>query len=185
MRIYKNISVSQLLCLILYYCFAKYLPDSYASVVGKPSNRLRVFLCRHIFHKAGKISIINKGVSFGSGNEIEMGDNSGIGARTQIPKNTIIGNNVILGRDCLILSRNHEFNRTDIPIVRQGFRPYQQTIIEDDCWIGLRTLITPGRHIRKGTIVGMGSVVSKDFPEYVIIGGAPAKVIRSRITETK
>ena len=38
----------------------------------------------------------------------------------------------------------------------------------------MNTLITPGRHISKGTIVGMGSVVTKDYPPYSIIGGAPA-----------
>jgi maltose O-acetyltransferase len=114
-----------------------------------------------------------------------MGDDSGIGARTRIPNNTIIGKNDIFGRDCLILTRNHEFADVNIPIVKQGFRPYQQTVVEDDCWIGLRCLFTPGRHVKKGTIIGMGSVVTKDFPEYSIIGGAPAKFIKSRIDSMK
>ena len=86
----------------------------------------------------------------------------------------------MLSRQCFILSRNHRFDRTDIPIKEQGFLDWKQTIIEDDCWIGLRTILTPGRHVKKGTIVGMGSTLTKDFPEYSIVGGAPAKLIKTR-----
>ena len=45
----------------------------------------------------------------------------------------------------------------------------------------MNSLLTPGRHIRKGTIVAMGSVLTRDYPEYSIVGGNPAKLIKSRI----
>ncbi|MBR5596007.1 MAG: acyltransferase [Lachnospiraceae bacterium] len=112
-----------------------------------------------------------------------MGDESGIGANTQIPSDTIIGKNVMLSRKCFILDRNHRFDRVDIPINDQGFKEAKQTIIEDDCWVGMNTLFTPGRRVRKGTIIAMGSVVTKDFPEYSIVGGNPAKLIKSRLNE--
>lgn len=178
-----KITIKQAVCLALYYGFAQYLPNSYfvISWIGRPSNALRVMLCHGIFKKCGKISTINRRVSFGAGHRIEMGDASGIGANTQIPNGTIIGKNVMIGRQSFILSRNHRFSRVDIPINEQGYEEDKQTIIEDDCWIGLRTLFTPGRHVAKGTIVGMGSVLTKDFPPYSIVGGAPAKLIRSRI----
>ena len=177
----KHFSIGQLLCLALYYGVAYYLTNSYAKISGKPSNKLRCFLCKRIFKKCGKIRTINRKVDFGSGHEIEMGNDSGIGANTQIPSDTIIGNNVILSRNVFILNRNHRFDRIDIPINDQGCYPTKQTIIEDDCWIGLRCILTPGRHVKKGTIVGMGAVLTKDFPEYSIVGGNPAKIIRSRI----
>lgn len=178
----KKISIKQVLCLFLYYSVAQYLPNSYSNfrIIGKLSNKCRVILCHGIFKKCGHIRTINRKVSFGSGRNIEIGDESGIGANTQIPGNTIIGNNVILSRNCFILDKNHKFDRVDIPIIDQGVWPPKQTIIEDDCWIGMNTLMTPGRHIRKGTIVGMGSVLTKDFPEYTIVGGAPAKLIKYR-----
>lgn len=78
-----------------------------------------------------------------------MGDESGIGARTILPNNTIIGNHVIISRDCLIWPQNHRFDRTDIPINDQGMLPPKQTIIEDDVWIGLRIILTPGRHVER------------------------------------
>lgn len=105
-------SVKKLLCLSLYYGFATYLPDSYAPFVGKLGNALRVFLCKRIFKKCGKIRTINRRVNFGSGRNIEMGDDAGIGANTEIPSDTIIGNNVMLSCRCFVLHRNHEFGRT-------------------------------------------------------------------------
>lgn len=169
------------MCLSLYYGFATYLPDSYAPFVGKLGNALRVFLCKRIFKKCGKIRTINRRVNFGSGRNIEMGDDSGIGANTEIPSGTIIGNNVMLSRRCFVLHRNHEFGRTDIPIIEQGFKECKKLVIEDDCWIGMNSLLTPGRYIRKGTIVAMGSVLTRDFPEYSIVGGNPAKFLKSRL----
>lgn len=179
----KEFSLKKVVCLLLYYGIAQYLPDSYSSFkpVARISNEVRVFLCKRIFKKCGMIRTINRKVNFGSGRLIEMGDESGIGARAQIPSNTIIGNHSIIGRDCFILTANHKYDRIDIPINDQGDMPAKQTIIEDDVWIGLRCIFTPGRHLQKGTVVGMGSVVTKDFPEYSIIGGAPAKFIKSRL----
>ena len=180
-----EISVKQILFLAIYYGFAQYLPDSYSFVWGGVSNRIRVFCVKRIFKKCGHIRTINRRVNFGSGRNIEMGDESGIGARTILPSNTIIGNHVIISRDCLIWPQNHRFDRTDIPLNDQGMLPPKQTIIADDVWIGLRTILTPGRHVAKGTIVGMGSVLSKDFPPYSIVGGAPAKLIRNRLADNE
>lgn len=175
--------IKRLFCLALYYGFAQYLPDSYGPIkpIANASNSIRVFLVKRIFKKCGKIRTINQKAYFASGKDVEMGDNSGLGARCHIPDNTIIGSNVMVGRDSLILWDNHRFDRIDIPINEQGYYPRVPTVIEDDCWIGLRSLITVGRHISRGTIVAMGSVVTKDFPEYSIIGGNPAKLIKSRL----
>ncbi|MBR3893357.1 MAG: acyltransferase [Alistipes sp.] len=174
-------SAKQLLCLAIYYGIATHLPDSYSFFGGKFANRIRVALCKHIFLRCGSIKTINRKVSFGSGRGVEIGDGSGIGANTTIPSKIIIGNNVILSRNCFILNRNHNYENTNIPIVEQGFKEIKLTVIEDDCWIGMNTLMTPGRHVSKGTIVAMGSVLTKDFPTYSIVGGNPAIFIKSRL----
>lgn len=80
-----------------------------------------------------------------------------------------------------IISRNHRFDRVDIPMCYQDFAPTPPMVIEDDCWIGQGVLIMPGKKIRKGTLVAAGAVVTKEFEEYSIIGGNPAKLIRKRI----
>ena len=176
-----EVKISQVIALCVYYTIAQYLPNSYSFLFGRLSNRIRIILCKKIFKRCGKVRTINRRVIFATGRNIEMGDESGIGANTQIPSDTIIGRNVMLSRNCFILDRNHAFERIDIPINDQGFKDRKQTIIEDDCWIGLNTIFTPGRHVKKGTIVAMGTVLTKDFPEYSIVGGNPGKLIKSRI----
>ena len=153
-----------------------------------PSNNfcriIRYHICKHIFKKCGKNVNIEKGANFGSGFGIEIGDNSGIGINAVIPSNTIIGNDVMMAPNCFILQVNHKTDRTDIPMRLQGSTSPKQTIIEDDVWIGRNVTITPGRHIAKGSIVAACCVLTKDFPEYSIIGGNPGKLIRSRLGET-
>lgn len=174
--------IKKIICLVLYYGIAYYLPNSYSNnIFGKISNSFRVFLCKRIFKKAGKIQTINRCTKFGSGKDIEIGDYSGIGEHVQIPSDTIIGNYVMLGRYSFALAQNHEFSDINTPIILQGDKPAQRLIIEDDCWIGAFTKLTPGRYIKKGTIVAMGTVLCKDFPEYSIVGGNPSKLIRSRL----
>lgn len=56
-----------------------------------------------------------------------------------------------------------------------------QTVIEDDCWIGTRVIMTPGRKIGKGSILAAGAIVTKDVEPYSIVGGNPARVIKKRI----
>lgn len=83
--------------------------------------------------------------------------------------------------DCCILANvNHTFSRTDIPMREQGVSYTNPTIIGDDVWIGQNVLITPGRKVSNGTIIAAGTVVTKDFPEYSIIGGNPSRLIRCR-----
>lgn len=176
----KHLPLKKVFFLVLYYGFAYYLPNSYLPVVGKFFNSIRVFCVKRIFKECGEIRTINRMVRFSTGYRIVMGGGSGIGANTEIPDDIVIGRNVMISREVFILNRNHKFDRTNIPINDQGYYESKQTVIEDDVWIGLRTIMTPGRIVKKGTIVGMGSVLTKDFPEYSIVGGNPAKLIRSR-----
>ncbi len=168
------------LCLILYYGFARYLPVSYFPIIGKACKWIRYQLCRRIFKKCGKNVNVERMAFFGSGKNIEIGDYSGIGINSNIPSDTIIGNDVMMGPNCYILGVNHAFDRVDIPMWQQGSTPRKQTIIGDDVWIGRGVLMTPGRVIKKGTIIAGGCVLCKDFPEYSIVGGNPSKFIRSR-----
>lgn len=67
-------------------------------------------------------------------------------------------------------------------LILQGHSEHKQTIIEDDVWIGRNVSFTNGRHVYKGTIIALGCVLTKDFPEYSIVGGVPSKLIKKRKT---
>lgn len=166
--------------LSLYYGFARYLPSTLFPIFGTLAGALRTFCCRLIFKKCGKNVTIERMAKFGDGREIELGNNSGIGTNANIPYNTIIGDNVMMGPDVVIFYHNHAYSDTSIPMCKQGYKKGKQTIIANDVWIGQGVYMTPGRNVAKGCIIGAASVLTKDFPEFSVVGGNPAKFIKSR-----
>lgn len=174
----KNIPLKTLACLVLYYGFARFLPKS--NTFFNLGGWVRYQLCRRIFKKCGKSVNIEQNAFFASGVDIEIGDYSGIGINAHIPNGTIIGDYVMMGPNCFILDINHNFSDVTKPMALQGMIEKKITIIENDVWIGRDVHITPGRHISTGSIIGMASVLTKDFPAYSIVGGAPAKLIKMR-----
>lgn len=172
------------ICLILFYGFANRLPDSYCPILGGVSNKIRIFLCRHIFRACSKkVSTINRNIYFGNGKDIVIGDYSGIGANCSIPNDIHIGKYVMMGPDLYCITFGHEVSDVTRPMCFQGRaeKPKDSNIvIEDDVWIGARVIISKRRHIGKGSILGAGAVVTHDVPDYAIIGGNPAKVIKMR-----
>ena len=169
--------------LALYYGFAYYLPDSYLPLVGKISNAVRIFCCKRIFRKCDRVSTINRHAYFGHEGNIQMGRNSGIGAFCHIPSDIIIGEDVMMAPEVLIFRENHRYSSTDIPMVRQGCEHASPVRIGNDVWIGRRAIINAGKSVGDGCIIAAGSVVTKDIPFYSIVGGNPAKIIKSRIPQ--
>ena len=128
----------------------------------------------------GKNVNIEKGADFGSGFQLQIGNNSGLGINCRVPSNIIIGSDVMMGPECFILDANHSFENVEVPMINQGHAEKKQTIIEDDVWIGRDVLFTPGRVVKRGSIIGARCVLTKNFPEFSIIGGNPSRLIRSR-----
>lgn len=174
----KEFTILQLIMLTVYYGIAYYLPKSgsFFNVGGI----LRRICCKNIFLKMGKNVNIEHKANFGCGIGIIIGDNSGIGIEAVIPSDTVIGNNVMMGPNCYIFSRNHNFEDTQVPMINQGVSQRIITKIGNDVWIGRNVTMTPGRHIKDGTIIGACCLLCKDFPEYSIVGGNPSILIRYR-----
>lgn len=123
---------------------------------------------------------IERGASFGLGDKVRLGDNSGIGVNARIKRNTIIGNYVMMGPNFVVQESRHSFDRTDIPMGIQPALPHQQVIIEDDVWIGADVMVVGNRTVSTGSILAARTVLVKNFPPYSIIGGNPSRLIRSR-----
>lgn len=172
-------NLSRLLCYILFYGFARHLPES-SRPTGIGTRTLRYWICRGMFTKCGQRVNIERGSYFGHGKGIEIGDESGIGVNCRVSPPLRIGKYVMMGPDVVILGQNHKHDDLSIPMVYQGFNPKPGVIIEDDVWIGTRVIILPGCHIGKGAIIGAGAVVTKNVPCYTIVGGNPARVIKCR-----
>lgn len=168
--------------LAAYYSVARHLPASNHRF-GRPARKIREVICRGIFRKAGRGINVEKGAYFGDGSQIEIGDHSGIGVDCELFGPVTIGRDVMMGPEVIVLTRNHRWDRLDIPMREQGSQPEQAVIIGDDVWIGTRAIILPGVTIGRGAIVGAGAIVTKDVPEYAIVGGNPARIIRYRGTK--
>lgn len=91
-----------------------------------------------------------------------------------------IGDNVLIATQCVLITANHNFERTDIPISEQS-ETRAPIKIEEDCWLGAGVKILAGVTIGKGSVIGAGAVVNKDIPPFSVAVGVPAKVIKSRI----
>lgn len=170
--------ISLFFCYILYYFFARHLPTSYLPYAFG-AKKIRYLICKSMFKKCGKNVNIEHGADIGTGRHIEIGDNSGIGVNCVVKK-AIIGKDVMMGPDVVFITANHNFEDTSIPMRGTGHAPAEIIQISDDVWLGTRVIILPGIKIGKGAIIGAGSVVTKDVPDYAIVGGNPARIIRNR-----
>lgn len=161
----------------LYNLIGKYLPSSYAKF-SLGAIYFRRFCGKLMLAKCGKKVNIERNASFST--KTKLGDYSGIGIRAKLYGPVTIGNHVMMGPDCIIYTQNHEFSNINIPMDQQGFQLEQEVIIEDDVWIGGRVIILPGVRIGKGSIIGAGSVVSKNVESYSIVVGNPARRVKTR-----
>lgn len=170
--------------LLLYYSFARHLPKSTRPVFGRFAGRVRSRLCRHIFGGPCINLKVEQGAYFGSGKDFTVGNNVGIGKDFICHNRTVtINDGLMMGEDVLFQGGGHGFERTDIPIGAPGQRNAGSTplLIDGDVWIGSRAIILPGcRRIGHGAVVGAGAVVTKDVPDWAVVGGNPARIIKMR-----
>lgn len=130
----------------------------------------------------GKYAVIEcTGVLRNVGNSLKIGNNVGINhyCFIGVRGNIIIGNNVIFGPRVNVFSENHIFDRLDTPIKNQGVKK-ENTIIGNNVWIGANASIMAGVKVGNGCVIAAGSVVTKDIPDFSVVGGVPAKIIKNR-----
>lgn len=138
---------------------------------------------RHVFLrkvrklKLGKNSSVLRHVRFIGTYNIQIGDNTIINSFCQLDGRAyklVIGNNVDIAQETNIWTLEHNPN-SDTHEGKGG-----DVIIDDYVWIASRVTILPGVHIGKGAVVATGAVVTKDVPEFAVVGGVPARIIGKR-----
>ncbi|OWU78013.1 hypothetical protein ATO3_01295 [Marinibacterium profundimaris] len=111
-----------------------------------------------------------------------MGPYGYVGPGAQIPSGVRAGKYVIIGPELLVTGDDHLFDRPGTAIIFSG-RPEQRAlVIGDDVWIGARVTVMKGLRIGRGAVIAAGAVVTRDVAPYTIVGGVPARRIRTRFT---
>lgn len=132
-------------------------------------------------HQCMKL-VVEKGAYFGNGKNFTVGNEVGIGKNFKsLNRIVTIDDYLMMGEDVLFLGGGHNFERTDIPMGHQGGKSPTPLHIAGDVWIGSRAIILPGcKRIGHGAIIGAGSVVTKDVPDWAVVGGNPAHILKMR-----
>lgn len=117
-------------------------------------------------------SVVNNGVG-----DVYIGNGSIVGMSCVIIGPVNIGNNVMLAQNIVISGLNHGYEDINIPPALQKVN-CKIVNVSDDVWIGANSTITQGVNIGKHSVIGAGSVVTKDVPPYSVAVGNPARVIK-------
>jgi len=90
-----------------------------------------------------------------------------------------IGDNTRIAHNCSLITGQHKYNIPGRAIINSGYTTARISI-GSDVWLGTGVVVLPGVAIGDGSIVGANSVVTKDVAPYSLVGGVPAKFIKSR-----
>lgn len=128
--------------------------------------------------------------------------NSNIGDYSFVQKNSML-NQADVGKFCSIamgvvigpgqhpvhfVSTHPSFYSATQPVAKtfsdgEYFEPFKRTTIGNDVWIGHNAVLMDGITVGNGAIIAAGAVVTKDVPDYAIVGGVPARIIKYRFSE--
>ncbi len=138
------------------------------------------------------------GIYIGKGSKIAtdtlIGDGSRFNGKVVIKGNGScdIGNYVAFGDQITLITSNHSSEAVNLQYAlakKIGNKPRTSEKsgikIGHNVWVGDRAIIVAGVFVGNGAIIGAGSVVTKDVPPYAVVGGAPAKFIRYRLSEER
>jgi acetyltransferase-like isoleucine patch superfamily enzyme len=146
--------------------------------------RIRASFWRLFCKRMGKNVFIMKNCYLMSPGGIEMDSHININHHTTISGQggLKIGNYVLIGPNCNILTSNHHYMNWERPMLQQGAK-CGPVIIEDDVWLGANVVVLPDVKIGRGAIVGANAVVTKNVEPFSIVGGIPAKHIKYRFSD--
>jgi acetyltransferase-like isoleucine patch superfamily enzyme len=156
-------------------------------------NKIKIFIKKALLKRKGVIihndtvfsniefkgtAVIEPYCRLSGDTNIIIGNNFYMNAGCHVLGEIIIGDDVMIGPKTVIWGRDHGISRKKL----MRCQPHNKRLIRigNDVWIGANVTILKGVNINKGAIIGAGSVVIKDIPEFAIVVGNPARIIKYR-----
>lgn len=130
-------------------------------------------------------------VELGAGGDILIGDQTSIQDRSVLVGDVRVGRYCVLSLNVLLTSGRHYFDEWPSILIRDQDKRVafdlelqtvhsQPIVVEEDCWLGMNSVIMPGVTVGRGSVVGSNAVVTSNLPPYSVALGVPARIIRRR-----
>ena len=153
---------------------------------GQRIERLKIGLATHKWRR--RLATVGRGTSIspdarfrGNWSRISLGSGCAVGDFVQVwgSGGVTVGNDVLIAAGCVITSQGHSVDATVTGALYRETSTYAPVRIGNNVWIASSAVIGPGVSIGDNSIVAAGAVVLTDVPERTIVGGVPARVLRS------
>ncbi|MFA5886122.1 MAG: acyltransferase [Acidimicrobiia bacterium] len=102
----------------------------------------------------------------------------GHGLRLTAVGSVVIGEEAMLADECYVSDTNHIYEDVSVPIKRQGLRDGRRVEIGRGAWLGIGAVVCGNVRIGCNAVIGARSVVTTDVPDYSVVAGNPARVVR-------
>src|SRR5438105_78357 len=159
------------------------------SVVGEGSNLL---VPAGASLTIGANCYIGRYVELGPSGKISIGDYTSIQDRSILVGDVRLGRYCFLSLNVLLTSGRHYFDRWPHLLIRDQDEQVSRSadlhlehsrpiVVEEDCWLGMNSVVMPGINVGRGCVVGSNAVVTQDLPPYSVAVGSPARIVRLRL----
>ena len=121
------------------------------------------------------------GLSYVRRGTVSLGDHVFINRGCYLSGDIEIGHFVMLASGVAIVGGDHVMHDPSRPMIHAGRAENLPVVIGDDAWLGHGAIVLHGVRVGQGAVVAAGSVVTRDVPDYAIVAGNPARVLRPRL----
>lgn len=167
----------------LLYCFSfkELAPKSTLSMPFSVEGARYIAIKKEVFIKPNAwLLALNYSDSTSKDTKLSIDEGTYIGRNAHIVslKSIRIGKNVLMGDNVYIADNFHRFDKVDLPYKEQGVGFKSEVEIGDGTWLGENVCVISSK-IGKQCIVGANSLVIHDVPDYCMVAGSPARIIKT------
>lgn len=166
----------RILAMLLFNMAFRFLPEYYQPY-GKPFHWIKRGLLKIALDRCGRG--VNVGFACSISPHVDIGDHSSFGNRCVVQGGVRIGTDVMMGPDVKVYTRNHNMQDISRPMRLQD-NSFYPVSIGNDVWIACNVVILPGVTVGSHAVIGAGTIVTHDVPDYAVVVGNPGKLLKLR-----